>query len=105
MHTHRILRRILTAALGLAVIVGGGLTAGTAATLTAAPTAANAASTTGGPITRAEVISRAKDWYNDRDTLVYSQTGRHPDDPEQRMELWLAVKARQAVAARNGATR
>ena len=28
------------------------------------------------------------------------QTGRHPDDPEQRMELWLAVKARQALAAR-----
>jgi purine catabolism regulator len=30
------------------------------------------------------------------------QTGRHPDDPEQRMELWLAVKAKQALAARNG---
>jgi purine catabolism regulator len=30
------------------------------------------------------------------------QTGRHPDNPEQRMELWLAVKAGQAVAARNG---
>jgi hypothetical protein len=26
--------------------------------------------------------------------------GRHPDDPEQRMEMWLAVKARQALAAR-----
>jgi purine catabolism regulator len=43
-----------------------------------------------------------------RHTLRYrmdrlrEQTGRHPDDPEQRMELWLAVKARQAVAARNG---
>jgi purine catabolism regulator len=30
------------------------------------------------------------------------QTGRHPDDPSQRMELWLAVKAKQALAARNG---
>ena len=28
------------------------------------------------------------------------QTGRHPDDPAQRMELWLAVKAKQALAAR-----
>jgi hypothetical protein len=28
------------------------------------------------------------------------QTGRHPDNPEQWMERWLAVKARQAVAAR-----
>ena len=43
-----------------------------------------------------------------RHTLRYrmerlrEQTGRHPDDPEQRMELWLAVKARQALAARNG---
>jgi DNA-binding PucR family transcriptional regulator len=31
------------------------------------------------------------------------QTGRHPDDPEQRMELWLAVKAKQALGARDGA--
>jgi len=44
-----------------------------------------------------------------RHTLRYrmdrlrEQAGRHPDDPEQRMELWLAVKARQALAARNGA--
>ena len=44
-----------------------------------------------------------------RHTLRYrmerlrEQTGRHPDEPEQRMELWLAVKARQALAARNGA--
>jgi PucR family transcriptional regulator, purine catabolism regulatory protein len=43
-----------------------------------------------------------------RHTLRYrmdrlrDQTGRHPDDPEQRMELWLAVKARQALAARDG---
>jgi purine catabolism regulator len=29
-------------------------------------------------------------------------TGRHPDDPAQRMELWLAVKAGEALAARNG---
>jgi purine catabolism regulator len=28
------------------------------------------------------------------------QTGRHPDEPEQRMELWLAVKASRALAAR-----
>jgi PucR family transcriptional regulator, purine catabolism regulatory protein len=27
-------------------------------------------------------------------------SGRHPDDPEQRMELWLAIKASQALAAR-----
>jgi purine catabolism regulator len=46
-----------------------------------------------------------------RHTLRYrmdrlrEQTGRHPDVPEQRMELWLAVKARQALAARNGKTR
>ena len=43
-----------------------------------------------------------------RHTLRYrmdrlkEQTGRHPDDPEQRMELWLAVKAKQALSARNG---
>ena len=43
-----------------------------------------------------------------RHTLRYrmdrlrEQTDRHPDNPEQRMELWLAVKARQAIAARNG---
>lgn len=41
-----------------------------------------------------------------RHTLRYrmerlrEQTGRHPDDPQQRMELWLAVKATQALAAR-----
>lgn len=41
-----------------------------------------------------------------RHTLRYrmerlrEQTGRHPDDPEQRMELWLALKAGQALAAR-----
>ncbi len=28
------------------------------------------------------------------------ETGRHPDDASQRMELWLAVRARQALAAR-----
>jgi purine catabolism regulator len=28
------------------------------------------------------------------------QIGRHPDDPAQRMELWLAVKAKQALSAR-----
>jgi DNA-binding PucR family transcriptional regulator len=28
------------------------------------------------------------------------ETGRHPDDPAQRMELWLAVRAREALAAR-----
>jgi PucR family transcriptional regulator, purine catabolism regulatory protein len=41
-----------------------------------------------------------------RHTLRYrmeqlrKQTGRHPDDPSQRMELWLAVKAQQALGAR-----
>ena len=41
-----------------------------------------------------------------RHTLRYrmdrlrEQTGRHPDEPEQRMELWLAVKAAQALRAR-----
>ena len=29
-------------------------------------------------------------------------TGRHPDDPEQRMELWLALKAHDALDARRG---
>lgn len=44
-----------------------------------------------------------------RHTLRYrmerlrEQTGRHPDDPEQRMELWLAVKASRALAARQSA--
>jgi purine catabolism regulator len=43
-----------------------------------------------------------------RHTLRYrmdrlrDHTGRHPDDPEQRMELWLAVKARQALRAKEG---
>jgi DNA-binding PucR family transcriptional regulator len=43
-----------------------------------------------------------------RHTLRYrmdrlrEQTDRHPDDPDQRMELWLAIKAKQALAARNG---
>jgi purine catabolism regulator len=45
-----------------------------------------------------------------RHTLRYrmdrlrDKTGRHPDDPAQRMELWLAVKAKQALAARTGGT-
>jgi len=45
-----------------------------------------------------------------RHTLRYrmdrlrEQTARHPDDPEQRMELWLAVKARQALGARLATT-
>jgi purine catabolism regulator len=44
-----------------------------------------------------------------RHTLRYrmerleEQTGRHPDRPAERMELWLAVKAAQALQARNGA--
>jgi PucR family transcriptional regulator, purine catabolism regulatory protein len=44
-----------------------------------------------------------------RHTLRYrmeqlrKQTGRHPDDPAERMELWLAVKAKQALGARPGA--
>jgi purine catabolism regulator len=29
-------------------------------------------------------------------------SGRHPDDPHERMELWLALKASQALAARAG---
>jgi PucR family transcriptional regulator, purine catabolism regulatory protein len=29
-------------------------------------------------------------------------TGRHPDDPEERMELWLALKAHDALEARRG---
>jgi purine catabolism regulator len=43
-----------------------------------------------------------------RHTLRYrmdrlrEQTGRHPDVPQQQMELWLAVKARQALEARSG---
>ena len=42
-----------------------------------------------------------------RHTLRYrmarleEQTGRHPDRPADRMELWLAVKASQALTARN----
>jgi purine catabolism regulator len=41
-----------------------------------------------------------------RHTLRYrmerlrEQTGRHPDEPEQRMELWLAVKASEALSTR-----
>jgi PucR family transcriptional regulator, purine catabolism regulatory protein len=44
-----------------------------------------------------------------RHTLRYrmerlrERTGRHPDDPSQRMELWLAVKASEALAARGRA--
>jgi purine catabolism regulator len=43
-----------------------------------------------------------------RHTLRYrmdrlrEQTGRHPDEPQEQMELWLAVKARQALGARAG---
>jgi purine catabolism regulator len=43
-----------------------------------------------------------------RHTLRYrmerlrEQTGRHPDEPQEQMELWLAVKARQALDARAG---
>ena len=45
-----------------------------------------------------------------RHTLRYrmeqlrKQSGRHPDDPAQRMELWLALKAKQALGAREGST-
>jgi PucR family transcriptional regulator, purine catabolism regulatory protein len=44
-----------------------------------------------------------------RHTLRYrmeqlrKQTGRHPDDPAERMELWLALKAKEALGARAGA--
>jgi len=44
-----------------------------------------------------------------RHTLRYrmerlaEQTGRHPDRPQQRMELWLAVKAAQALSTRSAA--
>jgi purine catabolism regulator len=31
---------------------------------------------------------------------LQEQTGRHPDRPAERMELWLAVKAVQALQAR-----
>ena len=31
---------------------------------------------------------------------LHEQTGRHPDDPKEQMELWLAVKAHQALEAR-----
>jgi purine catabolism regulator len=43
-----------------------------------------------------------------RHTLRYrmdrlrEQAGRHPDEPQEQMELWLAVKARQALDARTG---
>jgi PucR family transcriptional regulator, purine catabolism regulatory protein len=43
-----------------------------------------------------------------RHTLRYrmdrlrERTGRHPDNPKERMELWLAVKAKQALHARDG---
>lgn len=43
-----------------------------------------------------------------RHTLRYrmerlrERTGRHPDAPEERMELWLALKARLALRARGG---
>jgi PucR family transcriptional regulator, purine catabolism regulatory protein len=45
-----------------------------------------------------------------RHTLRYrmerlrEQAGRHPDEPREQMELWLAVKARQALDARAGRT-
>ena len=44
-----------------------------------------------------------------RHTLRYrmeqlrKQTGRHPDDPAQRMELWLAIRAREALEAQDTA--
>jgi purine catabolism regulator len=31
---------------------------------------------------------------------LHEQTGRHPDEPKDQMELWLAVKAHQALEAR-----
>jgi purine catabolism regulator len=45
-----------------------------------------------------------------RHTLRYrmerlaEQTGRHPDRPQERMELWLAVKASQALQTRSSST-
>jgi purine catabolism regulator len=45
-----------------------------------------------------------------RHTLRYrmeqlrKQTGRHPDDPAERMELWLAIRARDALRTRESAT-
>src|SRR5205814_718931 len=44
-----------------------------------------------------------------RHTLRYrmeqlrKQAGRHPDDPAQRMDLWLAIRAREALAAHDAA--
>ncbi len=79
MRTPRILRRILSAGLGLALVAGGGLATGVAAEFAAGPSTAYAASSIGGPITRSEVMVRALDWYNHRYDIPYSQTGRYPD--------------------------
>ena len=52
-------------------------------------------------------VPEALGWTKGRHTLRYrmerlaEQTGRHPDKPQQRMELWLAVKAAQALQARS----
>jgi purine catabolism regulator len=49
----------------------------------------------------AEVLGVHRHTLRYRMERLRDQTGRHPDDPSERMELWLAIKARQALAARN----
>ncbi|MEV6971503.1 VCBS repeat-containing protein [Hamadaea sp. NPDC051192] len=75
-----LLRRTLTAALGLSVALGLGTLGGTAATMAGSATAAHAASSVGGQITRSEVLSRAQYWYDNRAYIPYSQSADYPDE-------------------------
>jgi hypothetical protein len=66
------LRRVVAAAVGLSMTVGGLFV-----TVVANPAVANAASSVGGSITRAEALARAQDWVDQGYT--YSQAGTAPD--------------------------
>jgi hypothetical protein len=73
-----LMRRKLVGALALAAVVGAGTVGGFLASA-AHPEAAHAASVVGGPITRAEVMARAWDWYNQRANITYNSNGSYPD--------------------------
>ncbi|MFD0783982.1 FG-GAP repeat domain-containing protein [Micromonospora azadirachtae] len=70
-------RRVTTAALGLALALGAGALSGVTATVASSPTLAQAASSVGGEITRAEVLDRAQLWVDKGYT--YDQGASAPD--------------------------
>src|SRR5438132_3317375 len=72
---------VRAALLSLTLTSGLGAVGGVVAAVTATPIAAHAASSMGGQITRSEVLSRARDWYNRRydSDMTYSNVAYASD--------------------------